>query len=1001
MDIVADSEAHTILEAAINAAELNETLDTGGPFTLFAPSDDAFAALPEGTVDTLLNDIPELTEILLHHVVNGTAMSTDLNDGDVIETLNGTNVTVTIDGMTYMIDMATVTSANIEASNGVVHVVDMVLLPPPSIMDIVANSEAHTILEAAINAAELNETLDTGGPFTLFAPSDDAFAALPEGTVDALLNDIPELTEILLHHVVNGTAMSTDLNDGDVIETLNGTNVTVTIDGMTYMIDMATVTSANIEASNGVVHVVDMVLLPPPSIMDIVANSEYETYILDAAIIAAGLNETLDTGGPFTLFAPSDDAFGALPEGTVDALLNDIPALTEILLHHVVSGTAMSTDLNDGDVIETLNGTDITVTVDGMTYMIDLATVTSANIEASNGVVHVIDIVLIPTEEPELPSIMDIVAESEAHTTLATAIDAAGLNETLDTEGPFTLFAPTNDAFDALPAGAVEGLLADIPALSEILLHHVVNGTVIAEDLNYGDALITLNGTYLSVIIDGVSYSINTANISTPDIEASNGVVHVIDMVLMPSEQDPLSIMGIVDTSSVHTTLYTAISAAGLNETLATTDSVTLFAPTDDAFAALETLEPGAIAALLDDENTLIDVLSHHVVGGIAMAEDLNDGDLLTTLYGSELTVSIDGSTYMIDMSTVLIPNIGASNGVIHVIDMVLLPPTDDQTVMSIIENSPVHTTLEIAINAAGLAETLSGEGTFTVFAPSDDVFAALPEGALDLILANTELLTNLLLGHVHVGELYSADLIDGLNVTMMNEGDLTVSNDGMTIMIDDATIFQEDLPATNGVVHVIDNILPSTVIDPDTLTVMTIIEASPEHNILEAAINAAGLAETLSGEGPFTVFAPTDDAFDALPAGTVEGLLADIPALTEILLHHVVGATALSTDLNDGDVLTTLNTTELTVSVDDGTYIIDMATVTAANLEADNGVVHVIDMVLIPADPSSINEFNTTDIYMYSLNLLGEKVDRNTKGEVIIDIYTNGKTVKRLNLNK
>jgi uncharacterized surface protein with fasciclin (FAS1) repeats len=876
----------------------------------------------------------------------------------------------------------------------------------PSIMDIVANSQVHTTLAAALEAAGLNETLDTGGPFTLFAPSDDAFGALPEGTVDALLNDIPALTEILTHHVVSGTAMSTDLNDGDVIETLNETNVTVTVDGMTYMIDMATVTQPNIEASNGVVHVIDMVLIPAeepelPSIMEIVTLSEYETYILDAAIIAAGLNETLDTGGPFTLFAPSDDAFGALPEGTVDALLNDIPALTEILLHHVVSGTAMSTDLNDGDVIETLNGTDITVTVDGMTYMIDLATVTSANIEASNGVVHVIDIVLIPTEEPELPSIMDIVAESEAHTTLATAIDAAGLNETLDTEGPFTLFAPTNDAFDALPAGAVEGLLADIPALSEILLHHVVNGTVIAEDLNYGDALITLNGTYLSVIIDGVSYSINTANISTPDIEASNGVVHVIDMVLMPSEQDPLSIMGIVDTSSVHTTLYTAISAAGLNETLATTDSVTLFAPTDDAFAALETLEPGAIAALLDDENTLIDVLSHHVVGGIAMAEDLNDGDLLTTLYGSELTVSIDGSTYMIDMSTVLIPNIGASNGVIHVIDMVLLPPTDDQTVMSIIENSPVHTTLEIAINAAGLAETLSGEGTFTVFAPSDDVFAALPEGALDLILANTELLTNLLLGHVHVGELYSADLIDGLNVTMMNEGDLTVSNDGMTIMIDDATIFQEDLPATNGVVHVIDNILPSTVIDPDTLTVMTIIEASPEHNILEAAINAAGLAETLSGEGPFTVFAPTDDAFDALPAGTVEGLLADIPALTEILLHHVVGATALSTDLNDGDVLTTLNTTELTVSVDDGTYIIDMATVTAANLEADNGVVHVIDMVLIPADPSSINEFNTTDIYMYSLNLLGEKVDRNTKGEVIIDIYTNGKTVKRLNLNK
>ncbi len=744
-------------------------------------------------------------------------------------------------------------SVGSHAAQGMVGQINVEL---PSIMDIVADSEAHATLEAAINAAELNETLDTGGPFTLFAPSDDAFAALPEGTVDALLNDIPELTEILLHHVVSGTAMSTDLNDGDAIQTLNGTDVTVTIDGMTYMIDMATVTAANIEASNGVVHInVDMVLLPPPSVMDIVANSEAHT-TLEAAINAAELNETLDTGGPFTLFAPSDDAFAALPEGTVDALLNDIPELTEILLHHVVSGTAMSTDLNDGDAIQTLNGTDVTVTIDGMTYMIDMATVTAANIEASNGVVHVVDMVLLPP-----PSIMDIVANSEAHTTLEAAINAAGLNETLDTGGPFTLFAPSDDAFAALPDGTVDDLLAALPQLTEVLLHHVVAGT--------------------------------------------------------------------------------------------------------------------------------------------AMAEDLNDGDVLTTLNNDNVTVSFDGMTYMIDMATVTSANIEASNGVVHVIDIVLIPETNNETVMSIIENSPIHTTLETAINAAGLAETLSGEGTYTVFAPSDEVFAALPDGSLDLILANTELLTNLLLGHVHEGELYSADLTDGLNVTMMNEGDLTVSNDGMTIMIDDATIFQEDLPATNGVVHVIDNILPSTVIDPDTLTVMSIIEASPEHTTLEAAINAAELDQTLSGEGPFTVFAPTDDAFDALPAGTVEGLLADIPALTEILLHHVVGATALSTDLNDGDVLTTLNTTELTVSVDGGTYMIDMATVTAANLEADNGVVHVIDMVLIPADPSSINEFNTTDIYMYSLNLLGEKVDRNTKGEVVIDIYTNGKTVKRLNLNK
>lgn len=506
--------------------------------------------------------------------------------------------------------------------------------------------------------------------------------------------------------------------------------------------------------------------------------------------------------------------------------------------------------------------------------------------------------------------------------------------------------------------------------------------------------------SFQSSVVNGVgdviyTHVFNTAGTYNYDCSvgshAAQGMVGQINVELP-------SIMDIVADSEAHATLEAAINAAELNETLDTGGPFTLFAPSDDAFAALP---DGTVDDLLAALPQLTEVLLHHVVAGTAMAEDLNDGDVLTTLNNDNVTVSFDGMTYMIDMATVTSANIEASNGVVHVIDIVLIPETNNETVMSIIENSPIHTTLETAINAAGLAETLSGEGTYTVFAPSDEVFAALPDGSLDLILANTELLTNLLLGHVHEGELYSADLTDGLNVTMMNEGDLTVSNDGMTIMIDDATIFQEDLPATNGVVHVIDNILPSTVIDPDTLTVMSIIEASPEHTTLEAAINAAELDQTLSGEGPFTVFAPTDDAFDALPAGMVEGLLADIPALTEILLNHVVGATALSTNLNDGDVLTTLNTTELTVSVDGGTYMIDMATVTAANLEADNGVVHVIDMVLIPADPSSINEFNTTDIYMYSLNLLGEKVDRNTKGEVVIDIYTNGKTVKRLNLNK
>jgi uncharacterized surface protein with fasciclin (FAS1) repeats len=181
--------------------------------------------------------------------------------------------------------------------------------------------------------------------------------------------------------------------------------------------------------------------------------------------------------------------------------------------------------------------------------------------------------------------------------------------------------------------------------------------------------------------------------------------------------------------------------------------------------------------------------------------------------------------------------------------------------------------------------------------------------------------------------------------------------------------------------------------------SIMDIVTESVNHSTLEAAINAAELNETLDNEGTFTLFAPTDEAFEALPEGTVAGLLEDIPALTEILLHHVVGNVAMAADLINDQLINTLNETELTVSIDGMTYMIDMATVTTADISASNGVVHVIDIVLIPANPTGINEQNNTELYMYSLNLLGEKVDINTSGELIFDIYTNGKIVKKIKI--
>ena len=408
VDIIVNSPDHNTLEAAVLAADLAGTLSGDGPFTVFAPTDAAFEALPDGTVEALLGT-PEgdLTDILLYHVIGATVLSSDLSDGQTATTINGKDVTVTINADGVFINDAKVTVVDLEADNGVVHVIDAVLLPPvTTVVDVVVNSPDHNTLEAAVIAADLVGTLSGDGPFTVFAPTDAAFAALPEGTIDALLAE-PEgdLTDILLYHTIAAQVLSTDLSDGQTATTINGKDITVTINADGVFINDAQVTMADITTDNGVVHVIDAVLLPPrTTVVDVVVNSpDHNT--LEAAVIAADLAGTLSGDGPFTVFAPTDAAFAALPEGTIDALLADPPGdLTDILLYHVLGAQVLSTDLSDGQTATTLFNQDITVSITADGVFINDAQVTMADITTDNGVVHVIDAVLIP----ELTSVNNI-----------------------------------------------------------------------------------------------------------------------------------------------------------------------------------------------------------------------------------------------------------------------------------------------------------------------------------------------------------------------------------------------------------------------------------------------------------------------------------------------------------------------------------------------------------------------------------------------------------------
>ena len=285
--------------------------------------------------------------------------------------------------------------------------------------------------------------------------------------------------------------------------------------------------------------------MPEPEPMDIVdtavADGRFQTLV--AAVTAAGLVDTLKGEGPFTVFAPTDDAFAKLPAGTVESLLlpENKQALTDILLYHVVSGSVLAADVINLESAPTVLGKDVAIKVDMGNVYVNDAQVIITDIQTSNGVIHVIDsVILPPAEEAAAPgTIVDIAVGDERFSTLVAAVTAAELVETLNGEGPFTVFAPTNDAFAALPAGTLDSLLLpeNKQALTDILLYHVVAGKVMASDVVGLSAAPTVLGKDASITIkDGNVYLNDTVQVIITDIEASNGVIHVIDAVLLPPQ---------------------------------------------------------------------------------------------------------------------------------------------------------------------------------------------------------------------------------------------------------------------------------------------------------------------------------------------------------------------------------------------------------------------------------------------------------------------------------
>ncbi|MBW8244641.1 fasciclin domain-containing protein [Muricauda oceani] len=574
----ATSELSTLVAALQKADEsanndLITALSGEGPFTVFAPTNEAFDDLLaqldgfDSLDDFSSQQLQDLLAVILtYHVVADAAFSTDLSDGMSLTTLQGSSLEVVIDGDVFIQDAtdvpAQVVDADIEVSNGVVHIIDKVLLPQAildeladiilmPITDLAIGNENLENLVAALTAAngDLPTVLRGDGPFTVLAPTDEAFETFLDG---AALEDVPVdvLTNVLLNHVISGEVTSEDLTglgSGYTSTMATGAGDQMvslffdTSDGVTFN-GVSNVVTADVKAINGIVHVVDAVIDIPNIVDHAIANPGLSSLV---GALTDGGNTTFtdllsNEEELFTVFAPGNDAFSAFTNPNS----NDINA---ILANHVVMGAAaFRSDLtNTYYTTEAEFATDenlsLYVNIDDGVTLNGTSSVVMADIVASNGVIHTVDAVI------DLPTVVTFATADPTFSTLVQALteltpgtDFVSVLSAQDGNGsdPFTVFAPTNDAFAALTS------IPEEAALTPILQHHVVAGAnVRSGDLSDGATATTLEGDMITINLPGTGDNIADITdgagnmgigIDYVDVQAINGVIHVVDTVLIP-----------------------------------------------------------------------------------------------------------------------------------------------------------------------------------------------------------------------------------------------------------------------------------------------------------------------------------------------------------------------------------------------------------------------------------------------------------------------------------
>ncbi|XP_034722315.1 periostin, osteoblast specific factor b isoform X2 [Etheostoma cragini] len=507
------------------------------------------------------------------------------------------------------------------------------------------------------------------------------------------------------------------------------------------------------------------------------------------------LRPEIEGPGSFTFFAPSNEAWELLDEESRSALVSNVNIeLYNALHYHMANKRLLTKDLKNGMTVTSMYndlGLQINHYSNGV-VTVNCARIIYGNQVSTNGVVHVIDRVISAVGN----TIQDVIEVDDDLTTLNDVAQTAGFLEKLGQPGHYTLFAPTNEAFESLGSEVLERLQGDKEVLKALLNFHLLNSVQCSEAIMSGTSYETLEGNNIEIGCDGESLTVNGIKmVRKKDIVTTNGVIHLIDQVLMPdSAKQVMELVG-----NTQSTFGDMVSELGLSADMRSDAEYTLLAP-------LNTVFNDEVMSM--DQSLLRIILQNHILKNKIVLGQLFNGQRLETIGGNFLRVFIYRTAVCIENSCLLRGSKEGSNGALHLMRTLLKPA--EKTMFEILRGNGGFKIFLSLMESAGLTDLLKQEGDFTLFAPSDKAFAGMSSSDLSLLKSDINALRTILLYHISNGIFIGGGLETGVTnlLKSLQSSNLKVLSANNSMLVNSVQVPESDIMATNGVVHFVNHVL-------------------------------------------------------------------------------------------------------------------------------------------------------------------------------------------------